>query len=103
MAVSRVLSCPKQTPPYCRRIVGFHQQLLYFEHVRKPHVASGAQMLVGLKNNKHKAKRTRATGDPLSTSAGSFTTLKIKKISLVVSCAQIQLHGFGSPEVLWRW
>ena len=57
--MSRLLSFPKQTPPDCRCIVSFHQEQLYLEHVRKPHAASGAQMLMGLQKIDRKAKRTR--------------------------------------------
>ena len=48
MAVSRLFSFPKQTPPYCRHIVGLHQQLMYLQIIPKPHVASVAHVPMGL-------------------------------------------------------
>ena len=56
------------------------------------HVASRSTDVGGpLKNHKQKAKRTKATGDPLSIPASNFTNLKN------------QLRGSGSPEVFWCW
>ena len=74
MAMSCLFSFPKQTPPYCRHIVGLHQQLMYLKSMTKPHVASVAHVPMGPVEPITWRIKHMATCDSLSAFAGKLPT-----------------------------
>ena len=72
--MSRLFSFPKQTPPYCRRIVGLHQQLMYLQIMTKPNVASVAHVPMGLGEPIAQRIKNMAACDSLSAFAGKLPT-----------------------------